>query len=75
MAKNTFDPGSVAGGSWTSNATAGDPNNPALGYSSNLPGTRFFVALSKRLEYFSFGATTLSLYYNLNTIGNGSYTY
>jgi len=75
VAKNTFDPGSIAGGSWTSNATAGDPNNPALGYSSNSPGTRFFVALSKRLEYFKFGATTLSLYYNLNTIGNASYTY
>jgi outer membrane receptor protein involved in Fe transport len=75
VSKNTFDPGSVAGGSWTSNATAGDPNNPGLGYSSNSPGKRLFVAISKRFEYFKFGATTVSLYYNAATFGNGSYTY
>ena len=75
VARNTFDPGSVASGSWTSNGTAGDPNNPAVGYSSSSPGRRFFLAVSKRLDYFKFGATTLSLYYNVNTIGNGSYTY
>lgn len=75
VAKNTFDPGSVAGGSWTSNATAGDPNNPILAYSANSPGTRYFLAVSKRLDYFHFGATTLSLYFNANTFGNSSYTY
>ena len=74
-AYSAFDPGSVASGSWTSNAQAGDPNNPALGISSNSPGQRFFVAVSKRLEYFKMGATTVSLYYNANTIGNASYTF
>jgi hypothetical protein len=72
---NTVDPGSVAGGSWTSNAIVTDPNNPALGYSANSPGKRLFVALSKRLEYFKFGATTVSVYFNAATLGNGSYTF
>jgi len=76
VAKNTFDPGSVAGGSWTSNATANDPNNPALGFSSNSPGARYFGAISKRFEHIvGWGATTVSLYYNASTFGNGSYTY
>ena len=72
---NTIDPGSIAGGSWTNNATAGDPNNPVLAFSGFSPGTRLFVALSKRLEYFKFGATTISVYFNANTIGNASYTF
>ena len=63
-AKNTVDPGSTASTSWTTNANPGDPNNPALGFSVNSPGHRLFVAVSKRLEYFKFGATTVSLYYN-----------
>ena len=76
VARNTFDPGSIAGGSWTGNATAGDPNNPALAYSSNSPGTRYFAALSKRFDHIiGLGATTFSLYFNANTFFNGSYTY
>jgi Carboxypeptidase regulatory-like domain len=72
---NTVDPGSTASTSWSTNATPGDPNAPGVGYSSNSPGHRFFVAVSKRLEYFKFGATTLSLYYNAFTLGNGSYLF
>ena len=76
VARNTFDPGSIAGGSWTSNATADDPNNPAIGYSNNSPGTRYFGAISKRFEHLvGWGATTVSLYFNANTFGNSSYTY
>ncbi len=72
---NTVDPGSTASSSWSSNATPGDPNNPGLGFSANSPGTRLFVAVSKRFEYFKFGATTVSLYYNAATLGNGSYLF
>ena len=76
VAKNTFDPGSVAGGSWTGNATAVDPNNPALAYSSNSPGTRYFGAISKRFDHLiGLGSTTMSVYFNANTFGNLSYTY
>ena len=46
-----------------------------MAFSGNSPGKRLFVALSKRLEYFKFGATTISVYFNANTIGNASYTF
>ena len=72
---NTVDPGSTASTSWSTITTPGDPNSPGLGYSANSPGYRFFAALSKRFEYFKFGATTLSLYYNAFTQGNGSYLF
>ena len=42
--RNTVDPGSIASGSFNSNAISGDPNNPALAFSSNSPGHRFFIA-------------------------------
>lgn len=61
--KNTVDPGSIAFGSWNNNQHAGDPNNPGLAFSSNSPGHRVFAALSYRKEYFSFGATTVSLFW------------
>ena len=73
--KNTVDPGSVAGGSWTGNTQSGDPNNPGLAFSSYSPGHRFFLTGSYRLEYFKFGATTVSAFWEARTIGNGSYTY
>ena len=74
-AKNTVDPGSVAFGSWNNNQHPGDPNNPGVGYSSNSPGHRFFVAGSYRKEYLSLGATTISLFWERRTIGNASYTF
>ena len=75
VAKNTIDPGSIASGSWNGNAQAGDPNNPGLAFSANSPGHRFFIATSYRKEYFSFGATTLSLFFDAHTEGNTSYTF
>jgi len=75
VAKNTIDPGSIASGSWNGNAQANDPNNPGLSYSANSPGHRFFIATSYRKEYFSFGATTLSLFFDAHTDGNTSYTF
>ena len=74
-AKNTIDPGSIAGGSWTNNAQAGNPNNPGLSFSANSPGKRLFGAFSYRKEYFGFGATTVSMYVEGRTLGNTNYTF
>lgn len=74
-AKNTIDPGSIAFGSWNNNPHAGDPNNPGLGYSVNSPGHRVFGALSMRRDFFRFGATSVSLFWQGYTGGNASYTF
>jgi hypothetical protein len=73
--KNTVDPGSIAFGSWTDNRISGDPNNPAVTFSSQNPGHRVFVAGSYRLEYLKFGATTFSFFWQGSTIGYASYAY
>jgi outer membrane receptor protein involved in Fe transport len=75
VAKNTVDPGSIAFGSWASNPHPGDPNNPGLAYAATSPGHRFFAAGSYRTEYFRFGATTLSLFWESRTLGNASYVF
>lgn len=74
-AKNTVDPGSIAFGSWNNNQHAGNPNNPGLGYSFATQGHRFFASASYRLEYFKFGATTVSTFWETRTGGNGSYAF
>ena len=73
--KNLFDPGSVASGSWTGNGHYGDPNNPAMGFAANSPGHRYFGTASYRIEYFKFGATTISGFWETRTWGNTSYLY
>lgn len=75
VAKNTVDPGSIAFGSWNNNQHPGDPNNPGVGFSTNFPGHRVFGTISYRKEYFDFGATTVSLFWDGSTIGNSSYTF
>ncbi|MEP6619535.1 MAG: carboxypeptidase regulatory-like domain-containing protein [bacterium] len=75
VSKNSVDPGSTASANWNANAISGDPNNPGVGYSSFSPGQRVFLALSYRREYFSFGATSLSLFTEGRTQGNTSYTF
>ncbi|MEO8361365.1 MAG: carboxypeptidase regulatory-like domain-containing protein [Vicinamibacteria bacterium] len=72
-AKNTVDAGSVAFGSWSGNPQSSNPNTPGLGYGSNSPGTRFFAAASYSKEYFSFGKTTVGIFWQ-GIQGNGSYT-
>lgn len=74
-AKNTIDPGSIASGSWTNNAQSNDPNNPGLSYAGASPGHRFFISGSVRREYFSFGATSLSAFWESRSIGNASYLF
>lgn len=73
--KNAIDPGSIANGSWFSNQHSGDPNSPGTGFSQYSPGHRFFVNANYRKEYFDFGATSFSLFWEARTIGNASYTY
>ena len=74
-AKNTIDPGSTAGASWNSNPTPADPNNPGLGYSNANPGHRFFASLSYTKQYFEFGATSISGFWETRTLGNTSYIF
>ena len=73
--KNTVDPGSIAFGSWSTNEHPGDPNNPGLAFADASPGHRLFLAGSYRKEYFGFGATSFSAYYETRTIGNASYIF
>jgi hypothetical protein len=75
VSKNTVDPGSIAFGSWTANQVPGNPNNAPVGYSPTSPGSRIFTSLSYRLEYFKFGATTFTVFWDAYTWGNGSYTF
>jgi hypothetical protein len=65
VSKSLVEPSSTAGSSWgSSNPIVNDPNNPALGYSINSPGKRVFLQASYSHEYFGFGATTISAFYN-----------
>jgi hypothetical protein len=73
--KNTVDPGSIATGSWQNNAQRGDPNNPPIAFSSNSPGHRWFAVGSFSRDFFKFGATTVSLFWESRTIGNASYVF
>ncbi len=74
-AKNTVDPGSIALGSWNNNQHAGNPNVPGLGYAAGSPGHRFLAVASYTREYFNFGATTMSVVWDVATLGSTSYTY
>jgi hypothetical protein len=73
--KNTIDPGSIARGSWTGNAISGDPNNPGVSRSNQSTGNRIFVAGSYRFNWFKFGSTTVSLFWEGYNAGRASYTF
>ena len=73
--KNTVDPGSIAFGSWSANQHSNDPNNPGLAFAGASPGHRFFLTGSYRKEYFGFGATSFSAFWESRTIGNTSYVF
>jgi len=74
-AKNTVDPGSIAASSYNGNLMSNDPNNPGLSYAATSPGHRVFATASYRLEYFNFGATSISVFWEGYTNGNTSYYY
>ena len=73
--KNTVDPGSIAFGSWSGNEMSNDPNNPGLAFADASPGHRLFLAGSYRREYFGFGATSISAFWESRTIGNASFIF
>lgn len=75
IAKNTVDAGSIAFGSWNNNQHAGDPNNPGVGFSANTAGHRFFTALTYQKQYFGFGQTGVSLFFEGRTAFAGSYVF
>jgi hypothetical protein len=74
-ARNTVDPGSIAFGTWAGNAHRGDPNNPGVGFSGNSPGHRVFALVSYTREYFSFGATSISAFWEGRNGANTSYVF
>lgn len=75
VSKNLIDFGTIAGGAWQGNQIVNDPNNPALGFSGASPGHRLYVNLSYTKQYFGFGATSVSTYWEARTIGNTSYVF
>ena len=75
VSKNTVDAGSIASGSWTGNAIAEDPNNPVDAFSQFSPATRVFGAVSYTRDFFGIGATSISVYFDSRSVGNGSYVY
>lgn len=75
IAKNTINPGSIAFGSWANNPAPRDPNNPGLAYSADSPGHRFFATASYTRDFFRFGRTSITVFYEKRTLGNASFTY
>ena len=73
--RNTVDPGSIASGSWQSNAHSYDPNNPGVGYSNATLGHRFFVASTYRRNFLPIGPTGVSIFLESRMSGNGSYIF
>jgi hypothetical protein len=62
-AHNTIDPGSTAGSSFNLNEHRADPNNPGVGRSQSAQGHRVFIQGSYSKQYFGFGATTVSAFW------------
>ena len=75
ITQNTVDAGSIAFGSWNNRPHSSSPNNNELGLSSNSMGHRVFSALSYTKDIFSFGNTSVGLFWEGRTIGNYSYVY
>ncbi len=76
VSKSLVEPSSTAGSSWGgTNPVPGNPNTPPLAYSYNSPGKRVFLAVNYTKEYFKFGASTVSVFYDGHTNGNASYVF
>ncbi|MBX3292021.1 MAG: TonB-dependent receptor [Acidobacteria bacterium] len=73
--ENTVDPGSIAFGSWNNNQHASNPNTPGLGRSFAAQGHRIFGTATYRKEYFKFGATTVSMFWETSRGAFGSYAF
>ncbi|HMQ03254.1 MAG TPA: carboxypeptidase regulatory-like domain-containing protein [Pyrinomonadaceae bacterium] len=75
IGRNTVDPGSIAFGSWNNNQHSGNPNNPSVAYSSASAKHRVFGAVTYRKEYFKFGASSISAFWESRPLGNTSYVF
>ncbi len=78
ISRNTVDAGSIAFGSWAGNPHAGDPNNPGVAYSTPFGaslGHRAFALASYTREYFAFGSTSVSVFWESRNSGNTSYVF
>ena len=73
VSRNTVDAGSIASGSWNGNAIALDPNNPVAAYSQFSPGPRVFGAVTYTREFLSGSPTSVGVYFDGHSAGNGSY--
>ncbi|MEQ1923601.1 MAG: carboxypeptidase regulatory-like domain-containing protein, partial [Pyrinomonadaceae bacterium] len=73
VSKNAVDAGSTAGTSFSGNNVVGDPNIPELGFSSAYMGHRVFASASYHFEYFKFGGTTISAFWESQNQSNGSF--
>jgi len=74
-ARNTVDAGSIAAGSWQNNPHSNDPNNPGFGLSSATQKHRVFATASYSKDYFKFGGTTVSMFWERRVGGSGSYLF
>ena len=76
VSRSLVEPSSTAGTSWGgANPIVFDPNNPALAFSTNSPGKRVFLAVNYNRQYFGFGGTTFSVFYDGRTNGNTSFLF
>jgi hypothetical protein len=57
------DPESTAATSFSRNSTFADPNNPGATYSMWSPGHRAFALINYSHEFFKFGSTSVSAYW------------
>ena len=73
--KNTVDPGSTAGGNFSSIRTFTSPNTPGLGYSSASPGHRVYALVSYSKQYLGHLGTSVTAFWESRTLGNTSYTF
>lgn len=75
VSQNTVDASSTAGTSFSSINHSSNANNPGLGYSSAYMGHRVFASASYHIDYFKFGGTTISAFWESRNQRNDSYRY
>jgi len=75
VSRSVVEPGSTAGSSFAANPIAIDPNNAPLAYSLNSPGHRVFIAATYSKQYFGWGTTSISAFWDAHTNNNTSYIF
>jgi hypothetical protein len=63
--ESVSDPESTAGTSFGRNSSSADPNNPGRSVSMWSPGHRWFANIAYTHEYFGFGATSISAFWEM----------